>query len=237
MNPAAQHAPSNPAETGASRTKQRVHALVQAAGEHGISVAEVARAAGIHPNTARFHLSTLTRTGALTAGTAHPEGRGRPSKQFFPIAPENDGETGYRLLATIFAEGLSAEPDGPARAARIGRHWGAQQVHRSDHRQASTARDQGAPEVFALMERYGFDPEWGEDSAAGTRLRLRACPFTALVKDHAKIVCALHGGLIEGALEASDSALGLDRLTPFTDPTTCTAALARNREHRAAPRP
>lgn len=219
---------------GGVRTRQRVRELVGSAGAEGLSVLQVAEAVGIHPNTARFHLETLARDGALETGTAPAEGRGRPARIFRtaaspaePAATASETSDGYRLLAEIFAAGIAAEPDAGERAARIGYRWGAQ-AERKNPGSAARARHPEVGGAVALMDEYGFDPEWEEAPGEEPSIRLRSCPFSSLVREHGDIVCALHGGLLAGALDVARSGLRLERLIPFAAPGVCTAALARS---------
>jgi len=71
-----------------------------------------------------------------------------------------------------------------------------------------------------------FDPEL-VDSAPGTerQIRLRACPYRDVARDHPDVVCAIHLGLLKGAMsQLGDPPLAV-RLVPFVKPHLCVAYL------------
>ena len=54
---------------------------------------------------------------------------------------------------------------------------------------------------------------------------MRRCPFYALAETHPQIVCTLHHGIIDGALEETGSNHRVRRLEPFVEPGLCVAHL------------
>jgi len=79
--------------------------------------------------------------------------------------------------------------------------------------------------VTALFAELGFEPELrGEPEAP--QIRMRACPFRAVARDHPDVVCSVHLGLLREALrQRGSTAVGL-RLEPFVEPELCIAHLA-----------
>ena len=63
--------------------------------------------------------------------------------------------------------------------------------------------------------------------AAGQRqIGLRHCPFLELAETRSEIVCPVHLGLMQGAMEAWHSPVAVDRLEPFVEPDLCLAHLS-----------
>ena len=58
---------------------------------------------------------------------------------------------------------------------------------------------------------------------------MRRCPFRELAERYPRVVCSLHAGIIDGALEELDAPVELERLEPWVTPTTCVARLRRRR--------
>ena len=75
------------------------------------SIASVADELGVHPNTIRFHIDALVRTGRVEQVLGDSTGRGRPpvlfraSRRMDPTGPTN-----YRLLASILTGYVAATP-------------------------------------------------------------------------------------------------------------------------------
>ncbi|MDP2774020.1 MAG: hypothetical protein Q8O61_10740, partial [Nocardioides sp.] len=74
-------------------------------------------------------------------------------------------------------------------------------------------------EVVTLLDDLGFAPEVATDRPAD--VRLTRCPLLEAAHRHPDVVCAVHLGIVRGAL----SALGADaegtRLLPFAEPGAC----------------
>jgi predicted ArsR family transcriptional regulator len=54
---------------------------------------------------------------------------------------------------------------------------------------------------------------------------MHRCPFHDLAESAPEVVCAVHKGLIDGALEELGSDLRVDRLDVFVEPDVCVARL------------
>jgi predicted ArsR family transcriptional regulator len=54
---------------------------------------------------------------------------------------------------------------------------------------------------------------------------LRHCPFREVAEAHRDVVCAVHLGLMQGALAEMRAPLTADRLEPFVEPSLCVARL------------
>jgi hypothetical protein len=154
-----------------------------------------------------------------------------------PVAPE------YAGLATALAMQLartSSRPQDDALAA--GESWGV--------RLAGTAAPHGGDRrdhVVALLDGLGFEPEPAPDprgrrgaaprtaadpdpdadaendadpDQAGT-IRLRRCPLLDAAQEEPEVVCAVHLGIVRGALRAWDEPDDDARLVPFAEAGAC----------------
>lgn len=199
--------------------------LVQAADEP-LSIAQIADELGVHPNTVRFHLDTLVEEGRVEHTEPDHKGRGRPALMFRAIRQMDRGGTRrFRLLAEILAIGLAADPDPSGKALAAGRAWG--QRLRPLHRSAEpTDAEESTDQLLEMLDELGFEPERLEPDVTGVaQLGLRHCPFLELAETSTEVVCPIHLGIMQGALEAWDSPVTVDRLDPFVKPDLCVAHL------------
>jgi predicted ArsR family transcriptional regulator len=180
----------------------------------------LAAATGLHPNTVRFHLDVLMRTGFVEERPDRRGTRGRPRTVYATMLRGVDN-TGYQLLADVLVTYLDMVDDSTA-AENAGRAW-AQRLQPSTSLQGHSL-DSTATIVSALFVEMGFDP--AVVVADGTRrLMLRACPFWTLAEEHPGVVCALHLGLLQGIVEQTAHGTVAAGLTPFVQPGLCEANL------------
>ncbi|MGZ0153564.1 helix-turn-helix transcriptional regulator [Kribbella sp. WER1] len=196
---------------------------------------EIAARLGIHVNTARFHLETLVGNGQVERTTG---GRGRPGRPplMFQAVRRMDptGPRHYRVLADILTASLATDPNPTTRATEAGRHWSRTQTPpRADpapmRAPTPTSAASEAADVVGgltgLLEELGFAPE--QLPAGGhPRIGLRHCPFLELAEERSDVVCAIHLGLMQGAIESWNSPISVDRLQPFAQPDLCIVHLA-----------
>jgi predicted ArsR family transcriptional regulator len=215
-------APDTGAPLGESRA--RVLDLLRFAGRP-LGVQEVAEQTGLHPNTARFHLDALVDAG-LAMRKAQP--RSSPGRRSLAYqVKDGDGPAGrrrYRFLAEVLTSmiaGVMPQPD--AAAAEAGREWGRYLTEQPPPYQRPDAA-QAIEKLTAALEEIGFAPEAvAEDS--GYQIRLHQCPFREVAERHQDVVCALHLGLMQGALTQMRAPVSTDRLLPFAEPSVCIAEL------------
>ncbi len=192
-----------------------------------MSVSEVAQRLDVHPSTARFHLEALVGEGVLDRVSDHPTGPGRPPIGYRARPGLARGSVRhYRVLAEILLGNLRSTHDDPAAAAAAaGRVWGAHLVPRPPPFRAvddATAGDH----LMAMLDDLDFAPELDTDGEGRPRrIRLRHCPFRELADPHRDIVCPLHLGLMQGALEELAAPVTVSTLEPFAEPTACLAHL------------
>ena len=133
------------------------------------------------------------------------------------------GPVGYQLLAEILAGELSSSgEDSVERAERAGRGGALSRHRRPPHATATASEDIDA--VLRLLEEAGFDPALEPDEAGhGAHASgARSGSGRSLPR---KIVCAVHLGLMQGALAELGAHVEADRLVPFARPGICSAHL------------
>lgn len=187
----------------------------------GLDVQTLAERLGVHPNTVRWHLGVLEDAGAVASRPAPRSARGRPRMVYRLEAGAAGGTRDeYRLLASMLSGAVATTPDGPAAAERAGRRWGRHLVTRP---LPLVREDDGraVDHVAALLAEQGFAPE-----AVDGEIRMRRCPFHDLAEAQPEIVCSVHRGLIDGALEELDSDLRVGELDVFVAPDLCVARLS-----------
>jgi predicted ArsR family transcriptional regulator len=175
--------------------------------QRDVSREEAARAVRVSRSLAGFHLDRLVEEGLLEtafrrlSGRAGP-GAGRPAKvyrrssrQLEVSLPQRSYELAARILATaIDASEAPQTRKALVRTARgIGERIGAEARARAGSRPGKKRLLAG---MVAALAAQGYEPE----PAAG-ELRLRNCPFHALVSEHEELVCGMNLALIEGVVE------------------------------------
>jgi predicted ArsR family transcriptional regulator len=195
------------------------------------TVPELADRVGLAPNTVRLHLDQLVDAALVTRERAEPTGRGRP-RQLYTAVPDADVSDGaYRELARLLADTLaSVGPTAEPAAMSTGRTWGSELVaQRADADTAAgtevdtaSGTDNGAEQLVALMDDLGFEPRLAPDRSA---VEMHHCPFHQVAQQHSDVVCGLHLGLMQGALQQLGSVLHATRLQPFATPRMCLAHL------------
>ena len=192
---------------------------------------EAAVGVGIGRPLAAFHLDRLAEAGLLDVTFRRRSGRsgpgaGRPAK-FYLRPPGRDVRVSlpprqYDLAAELLAEGVEPEADARVRVLAAARARGAA-IARSHARPDAAGTPAGTPpdaRLLALLEGLGYEPFRAPDGA----LRLRNCPFHALVDRHRALTCSMNLALLEGMA----ASLGDGAPRPVADPgdTGCCVAFA-----------
>jgi predicted ArsR family transcriptional regulator len=177
--------------------RRRLYEWVSAQGRP-VGREEAARSLGITRPLAAFHLDRLVKAGLLEAGYQRLTGRtgpgaGRPARVYrradreFAVAlPARH----YELAAELFAGALQRIGDGsPPPELAEAAHAAGEQVAR--------ASDDG---LLTVLERAGYEP-----IVEGDTIRLRNCPFDALVDEHRPLVCGTNLALAQGIIDALPS--------------------------------
>ena len=128
------------------------------------------------------------------------------------------------MLAEILALGLAGDGDASAKALEAGRAWGRRFTTPPRQAKAPGAR-QSIHRLVGLLAELGFAPQ--RRMAHGeVQVGLRHCPFLELAEGGSSVVCPIHLGLMQGALEAWGAPITVDRLEAFVEPDLCLAHLA-----------
>lgn len=207
----------------ATRREQVLATLREAA--QPLSIITIAEQLGVHANTVRFHLDTLIAAGRVEQLSGEVVGPGRPANVYRARREmDRNGPSNYRLLARIMTSRLSSTERHPADAARaLGRSWGPTLI--VDPPPRTTTRTAAVSRLTDLLDDLGFEPE-RDHAGRAKQIRLRHCPFLDLVDEHADVVCALHLGLMQGALSAMHAPVTVDQLDRFVEPDLCIARVA-----------
>jgi predicted ArsR family transcriptional regulator len=160
---------------------------------------EAARTLAISRPLAAFHLDRLTEAGLLDASYKRLTGRtgpgaGRPARVYqrakraiaINLPPRH-----YELAADLFATALQSLGGGtpPEALVDAAREAGARIADQDNGPQRSN--------LMSVLEHAGYEP-----SADGTgAIRLRNCPFDALVDEHRPLVCATNLAFAQGIVD------------------------------------
>lgn len=181
---------------------------------------EAARAVGISRSLAGFHLDRLVDEGLLEASFRRLTGRsgpgaGRPAKLYRRSSRQVEVSVPsrrYELAARILATAIDTSDAPKARKALvktargIGEEIGAGVRAGAGSRPGRKRLLAGMTDALALQ---GYEPV-----AEGGEVRLRNCPFHALVAEHQDLVCGMNLALIEGVVEG----MGLPAAKPVLAP-------------------
>jgi predicted ArsR family transcriptional regulator len=194
--------------------------------EGPLDATQLADRVGLHPNTVRSHLRLLEEAGLARSEPEERHTRGRP-RIVYSATPDGsaaEDPTGYRMLAEIFASYLAAQgEDSAARAGQAGQRWGRLLVDRLPPFQPRSASDE-VQTVVKLLSEFGFEPTVKRDPRGHTVL-MQHCPFGTMTDEYRQVVCAVHLGLIQGALDELGAHVEADDLQPFVQPGVCAAHL------------
>jgi predicted ArsR family transcriptional regulator len=187
-----------------------------------MSIVAIAEELGVHPNTVRFHLDSLLADRHVEQVEPGRRGPGRPPLMFQAVRQMDRGGTRhYRMLAEILTSALAADRNPRAKAVAAGRAWGRSLETSAKSRRAPSA-EQAVDQLVGVLDDLGFAPE--RRTADGEHLvGLRHCPFLELAETRGAVVCPIHLGLMQGALETWAAPVSVDRLDAFVEPDLCLA--------------
>ncbi|MGH3561397.1 MAG: helix-turn-helix transcriptional regulator [Mycobacterium sp.] len=190
-----------------------------------MSIAQITGELDVHPNTVRFHLDTLVDEGRVEHAECEHKGRGRPAQMFRAVRQMDRGGTRhYRLLAEILTIGMAADENASAKALAAGRVWG-QRLRPLDDAAKPVDAEESVDRLVELCDELGFAPERRE-SEGETQVGLRHCPFLELAESRTDVICPIHLGLMQGALESWGAPVEVGRLDAFAEPDLCLAHLS-----------
>lgn len=179
------------------------------------SIASLADTLGAHVNTVREHLDGLVTSGLALRSRLAPKGRGRPGWGYVVRPGAASPAVGeYAALASVLADHVASQ-GGDVRGdmRRLGHGWGQALV---TARVPSTEPADAEREVISLLGDLGFDPE-----VTPSCIRLRQCPMLAVARERPDVVCSVHHGMVQGALEASGGEATNVSLEAFAEIGSC----------------
>ena len=174
--------------------RRRLYELVARSGTP-VDRDTAAEQVGIGRPLAAFHLDRLVRAGLLDVEFRRRSGRtgpgaGRPAKFYLRRTGEEISvdlpPRSYDVAAEILATGVERADRARASVMAVARERG----------QAMAA---GATRgLLPMLESEGYEPFLEADGV----VRLRNCPFHALVNEHRELTCAMNHALLDGATTA-----------------------------------
>lgn len=196
--------------------------------DHPLEVREVARQTGLHQNTARFHLEALVEAGLAARETVERKTPGRPRVSYRATADATGGRRRYRLLSEMLASLIAGMMPAPGIAAEeAGREWGEYLTEQPPPYQRLSVAEAIA-KLASVLDELSFAPEAIANDDEQFRLNWRQCPFREVARHHRDVICALHLGLMRGALSRMRAPVTADQLDPFVEPGLCVAHLTVN---------
>ena len=213
--------PSDGEATG--RRRREVLRLLRSSPDP-MSIVAIADRLGVHPNTVRFHLDTLVADSQVEQVEQRRKGPGRPPLMLRAVRQMDRGGTrNYRILAEILITALAAERNPRAKAVAAGRAWARELDSGLESLPAGVVgAEEAIDKLVAALDELGFAPE-RRNSNGEQQVGLRHCPFLELAETGASVVCPMHLGLMQGALETWAAPVSVDRLDVFVEPDLCLA--------------
>lgn len=182
-----------------------------------VGIDALAQATARHPNTVREQVNWLVAHGHVVRIRQPQDGRGRPAWLYQARGSRPGGDEYVELAAALAWRLQDASPDSQAEAFAAGHHWGADLVDRKGAL-AAPSPEGGRWWTVELMEGLGYAPD--PDEGARTVV-LRKCPLLQAAHRFPDVVCAVHLGMVQAALELNGAPADEAELTPFSAPGEC----------------
>jgi predicted ArsR family transcriptional regulator len=190
---------------------------------------EAATAVRVTRPLATFHLDRLAEAGLLETGYRRLTGKvgpgaGRPARVYWRAAREftvSLPERHYDRAAELFASALESLPgDSIPPTLRDAAHELGRSLSQDSRRTSPTRR------LTAALEAGGYEPV---TDRTGT-IRLRNCPFDALVDSHRTLVCGTNLAMAQGLADGA----GVRGQRPVLDPQPgyCCVAFVPDHDRR-----
>jgi predicted ArsR family transcriptional regulator len=174
------------------------------------TVAGLATATALHPNTVREHLDRLLDAGHIVRETEHRTTRGRP-----------------RVLYSAATGAAEASSPVTRRKARAAAERGDIMRRVMPWTGASVA-DLGTESTHQLdaivdhLSESGFDPLVDERALT---IELTPCPHATAQSAHRDTLCSVHLGIMQGVLAEAHGPLSVAGMKPACDPAQCVVQL------------
>lgn len=190
------------------------------------TLAALVAASGLHANTVREHLDALVSEGLAHRHPEAPAGRGRPAWLYEATGRDAAAAPEYAGLAAALAAAIHRTSTSPTDdAVTAGREWGQELARERGARPAPSAVA-ARREVVSLLDEIGFAPQ---ADARSSVVRLTRCPLLEAARKYPDVVCGVHLGLAQGALEEYGADPDGTKLLPFAEPGACRLHLMRPR--------
>jgi predicted ArsR family transcriptional regulator len=192
------------AVTGAFGDPTRREIFLHVCSQPGVSVAEIAAHASVHPNVARHHLSRLVAGGYLAVQTSRdPQTVGRPRQRFFPIDDDPVASLlGRRddLLVLLLREALELlGPDAAEQmAAKVGEDYGRALAARMSPEEGQRSVRTAMGAIAQTLTAHGFAAHV-EDYGSATAVVAEQCPYGDAASTP-PVLCAVDRGMVKGLL-------------------------------------
>lgn len=208
-----------------------------AEGAPGMTAATLAKELELHVSTVRFHVDQLVGAGLLEAEFTSVFGVGRPRKVYrvapgsLQESPEADQAALTKLaalLADTFTSGLTPN--------EAGRRWSQDNVPATGEGPARTPGQWlgKVGRMVDVLEEWGYTPELATtDGGRTAAVELNHCPFLELAKTSPAVVCGVHRGIIDGALQQMGETDTTVSVEPFVGPDHCKAHIATRTPFRS----
>lgn len=174
-------------------TRQRVLEELRAAGP--LHPLDLAVRLELHVNTVHRHLEVLEGAGLVSHRPEPRRQPGRPRVVYESTDMSGTEHAGHRFLARLLASYVSANLDPEQVGEEAGKAWGQHLIGVTPF--ARTDADVAVDRALELLDELGFAPSQHHDDDA---LELGRCPYPDLAEELPQLICALHVGLVRGAL-------------------------------------
>jgi len=190
----------------ADETRYKIYRSIAEQPHDAVTVAEVARRFGLHPNVARMHLGKLEQAGLLATGLRKTKGGGRPARLYtlsgqvssFDVPPRRYDLLSSLALMALAQRGSDESVLGICRDA--GRAEGRRYVA-EEGRPKSFSKKSSADLVRRVAEEQGLLPEVRWEGEA-LNVQVRNCVFQEIAALRPDLVCPMHRAFFEGVVDA-----------------------------------
>ncbi|MDO8384350.1 MAG: winged helix-turn-helix domain-containing protein [Microbacterium sp.] len=175
------------------------------------TVAGLAAATALHPNTVREHLERLLEAGHIVRETEHRTTRGRPRVLYSAATGEAEASS---PIARRKARAAAERGDNMRRVMP----WTGTSV-----RELGTESTHQLDAIADHLSESGFDPLINERDLT---IDLTPCPHATTQSAHRETLCSVHLGIMQAVLAEARGPLVVEGMRPSCDPTHCVVQLA-----------
>jgi predicted ArsR family transcriptional regulator len=215
----------------AEPTRRRIFDTVRAA-RVPVTREDVSASTGVSRRLAAFHLDQLAAAGLLSVDYARPDGRsgpgaGRPAKRYAAVPvdvevsiPERRPDIAARILARAVDE-ADAGTDSRSKAVEIAAAEG-ERMGLACRRGTRLSTRKTLDAAGEALDGLGYEPV-----RDGSCIRLRNCPFHAVVEVAPQLVCGINVALVDGILRGIGGAPDVQARLEGERPDCCVTVAAR----------